>query len=441
MSHRDGNGEFPADPCLPVNSQVQGRALQLVHFCLPPSFRPTEVGVVDLRFNPLHPEFASDDGKTRLSYYKDPNSKVDRSEGTITSGATSSPFDVKVDHGTHVAALIASHGKLSQMTGLHPNAVIHAIREDEFDTAIADLKSVHIYSLSLGEPELGIVPPPQWQDLPRKYPATLFVIAAGNDHSEVVEHTLAATGNLNNVIVVAAATTPPNEQQSPVLADFSNRGYASGKEYVSIVAPGEKVKSALFDGGYDVATGTSQSTALVAGAASLLSGIEPHWPPWKIKERLVATTDMRGWIDQRPKDSLGGRRIIDRKISDTKDSVAVLYNNAGVCKGRLTSESLESELMVRREEETHTIRYSNLRRIVRNRDYSGVDQYTFTIMYSRPVDEDDSLSEGRQLIRLRNVQLSELRGATFFQLNAAEEGCRNVNFNIATIEDFINTFY
>src|SRR5207244_2700967 len=138
ISNRSNNGESSVDSCRPTDSQVQSRALHLVHFCLPPSFRPTEVGVVDLQFNQLHPEFAADDGKTRLSYYKVPDSKVDRSEGTITSGATSAPFDIKVDHGTHVAALIASHGKLSQMIGVHPNAVIHAIREDDFETAITD---------------------------------------------------------------------------------------------------------------------------------------------------------------------------------------------------------------------------------------------------------------------------------------------------------------
>src|SRR5439155_18613933 len=124
--------------------------------------------------------------------------------------------------------------------------------------------------------------------------------------------------------------------------------------------------------------------------------------------------------DQRPKDSLGGLLNVARAVSYTKDSVVILYNNAAACVGRLTSESLDSELIVRRQEMTYTIRYSDLRRVVRNRNYSDADQYTFTIMYSMPGNEDDSISEGRQLIRLRNVQLSELRGMTSFQLNAPE---------------------
>ena len=89
-----------------------------------------------------------------------------------------------------------------------------------------------------------------------------FVAAAGNDNSTTPTYPAA----LDAVVGVAAT------DQTNCKASFSNYG----DNFVALAAPGTNIYSTFLNGGYGVASGTSFSTPIVAGAAALVKSLHSN---------------------------------------------------------------------------------------------------------------------------------------------------------------------
>lgn len=190
-------------------------------------------------------------------------------------GADSNAMDPGVGHGSHVTGIIAARGR-KMSTGAAPGCrilpvrVLGALRQGDrligaglVDNISTGLKwavdhGADVINMSLGiRHEGGGLP---HGDVVR-YAAqkgVMIVAAAGNDGAP----TLYYPGALPGVVAVGA-----------VDRDGSVASYSTWGDQVALVAPGTDVWSTWLEDGYAFATGTSQATPFVAGAAALCQSI------------------------------------------------------------------------------------------------------------------------------------------------------------------------
>ncbi|PSK65341.1 Subtilisin DY [Micromonospora sp. MH33] len=132
-----------------------------------------------------------------------------------------------------------------------------------------------------------------------------------------------------NIIVVAAAgnapretgvSYPASEQGVIAVGGVDRRGNhatlsVSGPE-VDVVAPAVDIYSTGIGGGYRKSSGTSDATAIVAGAAALIRSKYPDLPAQEVAHRLTATA-----IDKGPpgRDDEYGYGVIDLVAALTAD--------------------------------------------------------------------------------------------------------------------------
>lgn len=387
------------DPrCEPYDPKTYRRPQALISYCVPvASSGPVHVAIVDNLFDPTHREFA----EGRLRMFAPGHAAVER---TPLSDAFSADFDPAIDHGTHVAAIVAARNASNEIAGVHPRVVLNAVAPVNVKDLLDAVTSLNICSISLGAkrgalpgaglaPELktlaALVQDPAYQNV-------LFVIAAGNEGQPVGKGMFAELGAQDNVIVVGAAAWADG---GPLLASYSNRG----APFVSIVAPGNLVRSATFGGGYGVASGTSQATAFVAGTAALLrSGAGATWAPWQLKERLLSTADL--WLHGRnDRDAVfSGMLNMKRALFDTGAGVFTRENDPKhPITGHIAAEDREHLLTIapaRRGDPAVFLRLGDIRRFVRNEDG------TRTIVYSVT-----SGGGSRHLERLLDVSADRIR--------------------------------
>ena len=180
----------------------------------------------------------------------------------------SEPYD-SAQHGTYTAALIAGNG-----VGVAPDAkIVSALVLPQGNGTLAQVlggldwvleQNVNIVSMSLGMEG-------NWSEFApvverMKQMGVVPVFAIGNSGS-----TTTSPGNMPGVLGVGAV------DQDNKLASFSSRGevrwgdpYNVVLQKPDLVAPGVNVMSAIPGGRYMAMSGTSTSTALVAGSAALL---------------------------------------------------------------------------------------------------------------------------------------------------------------------------
>lgn len=404
---------------------------------------PTDVAIVDFPVNEKHPEFASD-GASRLSQYLSPGSNVSATSTILIPADETLPPGHqagRLDHGTHTAALIGG-----AKVGVNPNVRIKYVKFSDFPAAVSE-GSIKIFNLSLGEPEYDTKSLSQggisdvlssWRDLiqlPENL-NTLFIVAAGNERSTVTKTMLAAAGASSNVIVVTAA-----DNANPAhrwLADDNQHGANVSFEYVNIFAPGQNLESATFDGGYAVASGTSQATAIVSGLASLLHSLNSTWWPWQMKERIIATSDLEPWIQDRY--STGGLINVNQALKNANADYVTFYDDQThelvECRGSISDTEASRVLSIK----THSVGtvnlpLSNLKRLHK----SSLNMFSIIYEQQDPRRVDD-LDHGWDVVRVpEEVPLNALHNFNNVSWSPEPGGaCAGTsNFNLDQVGDFV----
>jgi type VII secretion-associated serine protease mycosin len=212
----------------------------------------------------------------------------------FTSGTTRGVGLIDSDgHGTAMAGLIVGHGHGANgqdgIEGIAPKAQVISLR-----TSATSIGSGALDALAL-----------TWAV--NHGAAVVCMPSAGPIESSQVATAIQHALNANVVVVAAAGNTTEGARtvQYPaaypgVLAvggtdEHGNHSAVSvtGKS-ISIAAPSDNVPSTYKDGGYAVGSGTSSSTAIVAGAAALVRSRFPNLTASQVIDRLTETAIDKG---------------------------------------------------------------------------------------------------------------------------------------------------
>lgn len=156
---------------------------------------------------------------------------------------------------------------------------------------------------------------------------TLLVIAAGNDGNDNDRlPTYPSSYDCENILTVIAS----DKADRPVIAGNSEEGEGAhvwstsyGATTCDIAAPGANILSCTRDGPatYEKWSGTSMATPMVAACAAMLWERNPSWSPLEIKQRLMATADVKdtllGYCQS------GGRVNLERALDQSAGYVSI----------------------------------------------------------------------------------------------------------------------
>ncbi|MEU8296663.1 S8 family serine peptidase [Micromonospora sp. NPDC048909] len=224
-------------------------------------------------------------------------------------------------HGTGMAGLIAAHGQRSGAgaIGIAPKAKILPIYDsppggDGNPDALAQgiefaiSQNVDIISISSG----GASSPRLTQALQTALASDIFVAAAGGNRPE--DDQVGFPASMNQVVAVGGV------DRNGALAAVS----VIGPE-IDVVAPAVDIYSTSIDGKYRKGTGTSDATAIVAGAAALIRSKYPYLPAREVAHRLTATA-----VDKGPpgRDDEYGYGVIDIVAALTADVPPLGFESA-----------------------------------------------------------------------------------------------------------------
>ena len=211
-------------------------------------------------------------------------------------------------HGTSMAGIIAARpagpdGKPTRFLGVAPDAKILSISTGrEADSAevaegirIAADRGAKVISLSLGS--VGSADPDERAAVAFALAHDVVVVAAaGNvdDDHDPLDHQINSPANIPGVIAVTG---------SDALGRFWDGSAAGPRAVLAAPAPSipAPVPAALEPTGSEVADGTSNSTAIVAGVAALIRAEHPALNAPSVIELLTRTADdkgPRGWDPQ-----------------------------------------------------------------------------------------------------------------------------------------------
>lgn len=205
----------------------------------------------------------------------------------------------KGGHGTHMAGLIAGHGRI---LGVAPAAKI---------------LPVNVGTQEQGRSSTTIAAGIRWAA--DNGADVISISLSGSPHPlerQAVEYALS-----KDIVVVAGAGNTDGRQNVGYPAAYpdviavcgvdAQGGHAAisvtGPELV-ICAPSDGVSSTSLNNGYSMATGTSESGAFVAGAAALLRSAHPKDTREEITQRLTSTAKPAG---AEGRDNIFGFGIID----------------------------------------------------------------------------------------------------------------------------------
>ncbi|MFI7575159.1 type VII secretion-associated serine protease mycosin [Micromonospora sp. NPDC049497] len=224
-------------------------------------------------------------------------------------------------HGTGMAGIIAAHGGVGETgaLGIAPKAQILPIKAFENDREGDNDRLARAIEYSISEG------------------ADVISISAGGGFSQRLSRALAAARSANVVVVAAAGNRPddidviyPASSDGVIAVGGVDRGgrYASFSvtgPAVSIVAPAVDIYSTSSRGRYRKGTGTSDSTAIVAGAAALVRSKYPDLPASEVVHRLTATA-----VDKGPpgRDDQYGYGVIDLVAALSADVPPLGFNSS-----------------------------------------------------------------------------------------------------------------
>jgi serine protease AprX len=220
-------------------------------------------------------------------------------------------FTDSYGHGTFMAGLIAGSGQGGGPAGVAPGADLVDLKVAGADGAttlgqvlaalqLADAArerwNLRVLNISLGAPAGDPATAPLTEAVERLWADGITVVAASGNEGGGVE----APGLDPYVVTVgavdAAGAVPAWSSRGP---DFAGRAkpdlVAPGVGLVGLRAPGSAIDlanpSARVGDHYFRGSGTSMSTAVVAGAAALVAAAHPGWGPDRIKAALTGTAD------------------------------------------------------------------------------------------------------------------------------------------------------
>ncbi|MBE2315655.1 S8 family serine peptidase [Solirubrobacter sp. CPCC 204708] len=233
------------------------------------------------------------------------------SEGDSTPGADNVPQD-NHGHGTHVAGTVAAQADNNEgIAGVAPGAKIVPLRAlgasgrgsslniaEAFD--YAGKLGVRIVNASLGGPGLDQSQLAAIQ----AHPNTLYVIAAGNDNTNVDATPYGPCAlPADNILCVGASDEYDRK------ASFSNYGNAK----VDVFAPGTAILSTYVGPAYAYQQGTSMASPNTAGVAALVLSARPGLSALDVKSAIMGSVDAKPELAG--KALTGGRVNADRAVS------------------------------------------------------------------------------------------------------------------------------
>ncbi|MBV1855523.1 S8 family serine peptidase [Catellatospora sp. NEAU-YM18] len=190
-------------------------------------------------------------------------------------------------HGTSMAGLIAANGRVH---GIAPGAKVMSVRVQE---------SGEGGLTGRGSLEAGI----RWAV---EHHASVISISLGGEFTITVRNALVMAAEADVVVVAAAGNTPeagqveyPASQPGVIAVGGVDRNgnhskiSVNGKELV-IAAPSDDISSTYLAGKWGHGSGTSNSTAIVAGAAALIRSKYPDMSATEVIHRLTATATDKG---------------------------------------------------------------------------------------------------------------------------------------------------
>ncbi|WP_279433318.1 S8 family serine peptidase [Micromonospora sp. KC606] len=241
----------------------------------------------------------------------------------IIPGGTGDGRRDRNSHGTCMAGIIAAHGRSNQVgaLGIAPRSSVLPIR-DTPENGLghpADLARSVEYAVRKG--------------------AGVISISVASSASVEMQRAI-ASAIAANIVVVAAAGNAPRESQVSYPASeeaviavggVDSKGdhapvSVTGPE-IDVVAPAVNIYCTGLNGRYRMSSGTSDATAIVAGAAALIRSKYPHLPAAEVAHRLTATA-----VDKGPpgRDDEYGYGVIDIVAALTADVPPLGFESSAV---------------------------------------------------------------------------------------------------------------
>jgi serine protease AprX len=218
-------------------------------------------------------------------------------------------FSDSYGHGTFMAGLIAGSGQGGGPAGIAPGVdlvdlkVAGADGATTLDQVLAAMRladaarerfNLRVLNVSLGAPADDPATAPLTEAVERLWADGITVVAAAGNEGGGVDAPGLDPYVLTVGAVDAAGAVPAWSSRGP---DFAGRAepdlVAPGVGLVGLRAPGSTVdlanRGARVGDGYFRGSGTSMSTAVVAGAAALVAAAHPDWGPDRVKAALTGT--------------------------------------------------------------------------------------------------------------------------------------------------------
>jgi serine protease AprX len=226
-------------------------------------------------------------------------------------------FTDSYGHGTFMAGLIAGDGRAGGPAGTAPGADLVDLKVAGADGAttlgqvllamqLADSSrerfGIRVLNISLGAPADDPATAPLTEAVERLWADGITVVAAAGNGGGVTAPGL-------DPYVVTVGALDPAADQAPAWSgrgpDFAGRAkpdlLAPGVDVVGLRAPGSTVDlanpAARVGDAYFQGSGTSMSTALVAGAAAAVAAAHAEWGPDMVKAALAGSAGDGGALD------------------------------------------------------------------------------------------------------------------------------------------------
>jgi type VII secretion-associated serine protease mycosin len=243
----------------------------------------------------------------------------------LTGAGTTGQLDTS-GHGTAMAGLIAAHGHGANgddgALGIAPKAKILPVRISATDVGIPD-KAVaginaavragaKVVSISLGTGPFGELE----KAITDALAADVVVVASTGNRPN--DSFLQYPAGYPGVVAVGATDKAGN------IAPVTVTG-----EQMTLAAPGVEIVSADGVGGYNIGTGTSPATAIVAGAAALVRSRYPDLPAKEVVHRLTATATDKGAPGRDAQYGFGVLNLVAALTADVKPETATASPSAG----------------------------------------------------------------------------------------------------------------